>query len=128
VASSWIYWTRTWTTHEEYLVVELLCAERRKMYARCLIVILVLLALAQILPRGVEACPRGPPKLIPKPKVPDRIHSTFGSRHACENGADGRPSCCEWCDRQGTRDSCTCRQPKHLRITYVCACHYYLRT
>jgi len=135
VASSWIYWTRTWTTHEEYLVVELLCAERRKMYARCLIVILVLLALAQILPRGVEACPkpRSKPRPKPQPKVRG-ITGTYLKRHGCENGEDrlGLPSCCEWCDRYGTRESCKCKRELQskvpLRYYYKCLCQYYLRT
>ena len=116
---SWIYWTCTWTTHEEYSVVELLCAERRKMYARCLIVILVLLALAQILPRGVEACSGSGSKS----KSPDSKTASYPNMRECKEGTKWRMSCCSWCDKQGKREKCTCKHRKHGN-PISCECLY----
>ena len=117
-APSCIYWTRRWTTHEEYSVVELLCAEQRgKMYARCLIVILLLLTLAQILPTAVEACPKGNSKPKPNSKF-----KNYPSMAACEKGSYWRVPCCKWCDFVGKREKCTCQKGKNPGIQ--CECLY----
>ena len=64
------------------------------MYARCVIVILVV-AVAQIFPTGIEACGN------------DLVHKSYGDIGTCRHGASGIPSCCEWCKQQG-KNKCRC--------------------
>jgi len=70
----------------------------RKMYARCLIVILVV-ALAQIFPTGIVACGKTTSK-------------NYVNIDACDNG------CCGWCKQRGY-PKCQC---KFLNSTATCQC------
>jgi len=87
------------------------------MYARGLIVMLVLVALAGIFPSEIEACP--------KPPSPERI--LYPSWDVCNKGGGGRFSCCEWCaHKQGGRPSiCTCKLEDIRKNTFMCYCFYH---
>ena len=75
------------------------------MYARCLIVILVV-ALAQIFPTGIEAC--------------QKFDRSYVDIRSCHFGAKNIPSCCQWCKQWG-KPECHCKFIA-IGLTIGCEC------